>query len=133
MLLKKDTTKAQNKICALSQETDQKILDFRDARDWKPFHNPKDLAISLSLEAAELLECFQWSADDLIVAEKRHAMAEELADVLIYGILFADVLGLNPDEIVRAKIERNAEKYPQDQARGSKAKYTELKGIARCK
>lgn len=111
---------------SLRPETVQKILDFRDERDWKQFHNPKDLAISVSLEAAELLECFQWSGADTEAARKKKAMAEELADVLIYAVLFADRAGLDIDEIVRKKLEKNARKYPASLARGSSRKYTEL-------
>lgn len=111
----------------MRQETIDKIFKFRDERNWKQFHNPKDLAISLSLEAAELLEVFQWSAEDLICAEKIGKIREELADVMIYCILMADACGLDRDEIVAEKIKRNQEKYPVDQAFGNKAKYTELK------
>lgn len=111
---------------SLRPETVQKILDFRDERDWKQFHSPKDLAISVSLEAAELLECFQWSGADTEAARKKDAMAEELADVLIYAVLFADRAGLDIDEIVKKKLEKNARKYPASLARGSSRKYTEL-------
>lgn len=112
----------------MTQETINAILKFRDDRDWKQFHNPKDLAISISLEAAELLEVFQWSAEDIRCEEKIGKIREELADVLSYCILMADVCGLDLDEIVREKIKRNNEKYPVEKAYGSKEKYTELKG-----
>lgn len=115
----------------IKPEVAEEILKFRDEREWKPFHNPKDLAISISLEAAELLEIFQWSADDLEVKEKRQAMSEELADVLIYAVMLADRSGLNLNEIITAKMKKNAERYPADQAKGLKAKYTELKKLAR--
>ena len=110
------------------QETIDKVLKFRDDRDWKQFHNPKDLAISISLEAAELLEVFQWSGEDVNCKEKRHKIEEELADVVNYCILMADACGLNLDEIVSKKIEKNNEKYPVEKAYGNKEKYTELKG-----
>ena len=103
------------------------VLKFRDDRDWKQFHNPKDLAISISLEAAELLEVFQWSAEDVTCENKMDKIKEELADVVNYCILMADVCGLDLDEIVREKIKRNSEKYPVEKAYGSKEKYTELK------
>ncbi|MFU0842367.1 MAG: Nucleotide pyrophosphohydrolase [Burkholderia sp.] len=115
----------------ISEETAKAVLAFRDERDWKRFHNPKDLAISLSLEAAELLELFQWSGKDLDVPEKRGRMAEELADVLMYALMFADAAGIDADAAVREKLRRNAERYPAALSRGSSAKYTELKRRAR--
>ena len=112
----------------ITQETVDKVIKFRDDRNWKQFHNPKDLAISISLEAAELLEVFQWSADDVICESKKDKIKEELADVVNYCILMADACNLDLDEIVQAKIKRNNEKYPVEKAYGSKEKYTELKG-----
>lgn len=111
----------------MTQETINQVLKFRDDRNWKQFHNPKDLAISISLEAAELLEIFQWSADDIACEDKMDKIREELADVVNYCILMADICGLDLDEIVREKIKRNNEKYPVEKAFGSKEKYTELK------
>lgn len=111
----------------LRDETIQRVIRFRDDRDWKQFHTPKDLAISMSLEAAELLELFQWSGTDLECADKRDRLREELADVLSYCILMADVCGLDLDEIMNEKVSRNEAKYPVEKARGSAAKYTELK------
>ena len=110
----------------LSDETIQRVLQFRDDRDWRQFHTPKDLAISMSLEAAELLEVFQWSGADLECAEKRDRVREELADVLSYCILMADVCGLDLDEIMNEKVDKNEAKYPVEKARGSAAKYTDL-------
>ena len=110
----------------MKQETIDMVLKFRDDRNWKQFHNPKDLAISISLEASELLEVFQWSADDLVCAGKTDKIKEELADVLNYCILMADACGLDIDEIIQAKVKRNSEKYPVELAFGNKAKYTEL-------
>ena len=79
-----------------------KAIQFRDDREWKPFHNPKDLAISVSLEASELLELFQWSGADLEAAGKKPQMAEELADVMIYCIYMADALHIDiPDAILK--------------------------------
>ena len=111
----------------MTQQTINQVLAFRDTRNWRQFHNPKDLAISLSLEAAELLEVFQWSGEDLICDDKLDKIREELADVLSYCILMADACGLDLDEIVQAKVKKNAEKYPVEKAYGNKAKYTELK------
>ena len=85
----------------MTQQTINQVLQFRDDRDWRQFHNPKDLAISLSLEAAELLEVFQWSAEDLHCEEKMDKIREELADVVSYCILMADACGLDLDEIVQ--------------------------------
>lgn len=111
----------------ISKETVELVKKFRDDRNWRQFHNPKDLAISLSLEASELLEIFQWSADDLECTDKIDKIREELADVLCYSILLADRCGLDTDEIIREKMNKNGEKYPVDTAYGNKAKYTELK------
>ena len=116
----------------MREETIKEIIKFRDDRDWKQFHNPKDLAISLSLEAAELLEVFQWSAEDLQCAEKIDKIKEELADVVNYCVLMADVCGLDLDEIVLEKIKRNNEKYPVELAKGKKDKYNELKEDSEC-
>ena len=84
----------------LRDETIQRVLRFRDDRDWRQFHTPKDLAISMCLEAAELLEVFQWSGTNLECADKLPQLREELADVLSYCILLADVCGLDLDEIM---------------------------------
>ena len=111
----------------MTQETINKILQFRDERDWRQFHNPKDLAISISLEASELLEVFQWSAEDVKCTEKMDKIREELADVINYCVLMADACSLDIDEIVQAKIKRNNEKYPVELAKGSKEKYDQLK------
>ena len=102
------------------------ITDFRDERNWKQFHNPKDLAISLSLEAAELLEVFQWSANDLEVIDKREELKEELADVLIYAFHLCDVCDLDAEEIILDKLKKNEKKYPIEKAYGNKEKYTKL-------
>ena len=110
----------------LRDETIRRVLQFRDDREWRQFHTPKDLAISLSLEAAELLEIFQWSGTDLECRDKLGRIREELADVLSYCVLMADVCGLDLDEILNAKVDQNAAKYPVEKARGSAAKYTEL-------
>jgi|UniRef100_UPI00307ABE4C NTP pyrophosphatase (non-canonical NTP hydrolase) len=110
----------------LRDETIRRVIQFRDDREWRQFHTPKDLAISLSLEAAELLEIFQWSGTDLECRDKLGRIREELADVLSYCVLMADVCGLDLDEILNAKVDQNAAKYPVEKARGSAAKYTEL-------
>lgn len=108
------------------EEIREEILTFRDDRNWRQYHNPKDLAISICLEAAELLEVFQWSGTDLAAESKRDKINEELADVLIYSFLMADAVGADVNDIILRKLKMNDEKYPVDKAFGSKAKYTEL-------
>lgn len=115
----------ENKL-VISRETTEKILSFRNERNWSQFHNPKDLAISVSLEAAELLECFQWSGSDTEVTSKLEAMKEELSDIFIYSILLADRLKIDLDEVIQAKIAKNAEKYPVEKSFGKSSKYTEI-------
>ncbi len=110
----------------MTEETVKLILKFRDDRDWKQFHNPKDLAVSISLEAAELLEVFQWSGTDIVCADKKDKIAEELADVINYCVLMADTCDLDIDEIVQKKVALNNEKYPVDKAKGKSDKYNEL-------
>ena len=110
----------------MTQETINQVLKFRDDRNWKQFHNPKDLALSISLEAAELLEVFQWSGSDTVCASKKAKIREELADVLNYCILMADVCGLDMDEIIQEKIKYNNVRYPVEKARNSAKKYDEL-------
>ena len=111
----------------MTEETIRQILKFRDDRDWKKFHNPKDLAISISLEAAELLEVFQWSGADVSDEGKQEKIREELADVVNYCVLMADACGLDLDEIVREKIKVNNEKYPVEKAKGKSNKYNQLR------
>lgn len=108
------------------EEVVEKALAFREERDWTQFHNPKDLAISISLEAAELLEVFQWSGQDVTVESKTERIKEELADVVIYCIYLADTLGLNLPDAISSKLDENARKYPAEKARGNARKYTEL-------
>ena len=108
------------------EDAAMKARAFRDEREWRQFHNPKDLAISISLEASELLETFQWSGDDLSVPAKQGCMAEELADVAIYCIYLADVLDVDLAKAVNDKIDENARKYPIDKSKGTSRKYTEL-------
>ena len=106
--------------------TMDKINKFRDDRDWRQFHNEKDLAISISLEAAELLELFQWKSPEEVRENRIERIKEELADVLIYSHMLASNLDLDIDEIIEAKLEKNNIKYPVDKSRGNKEKYTEL-------
>ena len=110
----------------MREETINKILKFRDDRDWKQFHNPKDLAISISLEAAELLEVFQWSGADVSNEGKQDKIKEELADIVNYCVLMADACELDLDEIVQEKIKINERKYPVEKAKGRRDKYDKL-------
>jgi len=102
------------------------IIAFRDKRNWKQFHTPKDLSISLSLEAAELLECFQWSGSDLEAKNKQAQMEDELADILIYSVLFADAINADIPTIIKNKLKKNSEKYAVSNAFGNAKKYTEF-------
>lgn len=100
------------------------ITSFRDARCWKQFHSPKDLAISISLEAAELLEIFQWSGSDTSASGKEDRIKEELADVMIYCGLLADNMGFDIGDIISQKIDINNKKYPIEKSYGRSDKYT---------
>jgi len=97
------------------------LRTFVAEREWAQFHTPENLAKSISIEAAELLECFQWNADADIGAVK-----EELADVLTYCLLLADRLGVDPNQLVLDKLELTRAKYPADRARGRSTKYDAL-------
>jgi NTP pyrophosphatase (non-canonical NTP hydrolase) len=104
----------------------QKIVEFRDARNWKQFHTPKDLAISLSLEAGELLENFQWKSSEEAVQTNLENIKDEIADVVIYALLLSHELGIDLEKAVIDKIKKNEQKYPIEKSFGSKKKYTEL-------
>ena len=99
----------------------QKLRAFSDERDWDQFHTPENLAKSISIEAAELLECFQWLPDG-----DPQAVKEELADVLTYCYFLAMKVGLEPDQIVLEKLALTAQKYPVEKSRGSGVKYDQL-------
>lgn len=101
----------------------KKIVKFRDERDWEQFHNSKDLALALSVEASELLELFLWKKNEDFNLDK---LKDELADVLMYALLLADKNDLDIHQIVLDKIMKNAEKYPVDKAKGNATKYNEL-------
>ena len=101
----------------------QRLLAFRDARDWEQFHNPKDLALAISVEAGELLELFLWKEPE---AANRDKVKEELADVLAFAFLLANKYGLDIKEILLEKIAANDKKYPVDKAKGTAKKYNEL-------
>lgn len=105
------------------KEITQKLIQFRNEREWEQFHNPKDLAIALSIEANELLELFLWKNAEDADIEK---IKEELADVFAYAFLLADKYKLDVSQIVLDKIKKNEEKYPIDKAKGTAKKYNEL-------
>ena len=106
----------------MNKNTIDRVRKFSEDRDWDQFHSPANLAKSIVIEAAELLECFQWSDTDF---DLQH-VKEELADVLVYSQNLLDKLGLDEDEIVNMKMAQNEAKYPVDKAKGNSAKYTEL-------
>ncbi|QCF26926.1 nucleotide pyrophosphohydrolase [Hydrocarboniclastica marina] len=100
-----------------------RLRQFRDDREWKQFHNPKDLSLALSIEAAELLELFLWKSPEQADVDK---VKEELADVIAYALLLADSYDLDVEKIVLDKIELNEQRYPVSKAKGTAKKYTEL-------
>lgn len=106
----------------MKQETIDRIRKFVSDRAWEPYHTPANLAKSISIEANELLECFQWSDTDYDLEHVK----EELADVIVYCQDMLDKLGLDADEIVMSKMAKNEAKYPVEKAKGSAAKYDAL-------
>jgi len=111
------------------EEMTQKILAFRDARDWKQFHNPKDMAISLSLEASEVLEHFQWKSKEEIekyIVDAKGEIGEELADVMNWVLVMSHDLNIDILEALENKIKKNEFKYPVEKAKGVHTKYTKL-------
>lgn len=105
----------------MRQETIDRIRKFSADRNWDQFHTPANLAKSIAIEAGELLECYQWSDE----ADLEH-VKQELADVIVYCQNMLDLLGLDVDEIINAKMDLNEQKYPVDKAYGSNKKYTEF-------
>ena len=103
------------------EQVKREVIKFTEERNWDQFHTPENLAKSISIEAAELLECFQWSPD-----YDKDAATEELADIVNYCILMADKMGINTEDAVMDKIVKNREKYPVEKSFGSSKKYTEL-------
>lgn len=106
-----------------SEEIIQALIKFRNERDWEQFHNPKDLALAISIESAELLELFLWKKPDDANFEK---VKEELADIFSFAFLLAEKYGFDVKEIVLDKIKINGDKYPVDKAKGTSNKYDEL-------
>lgn len=103
------------------KDVKKEVMKFTEDRNWDQFHTPENLAKSIAIEAAELLECFQWSPD-----YDKKAVTEELADVMNYCIQMADKLDINIEDAIMDKIKKNAAKYPVDNSYGSSKKYTEL-------
>lgn len=112
------------------KDLQKKVVAFRDARDWKQFHTPKDLAISISIEASELLECFQWKSkeqvEEYIKSDKSIEIEEEMADILVYLLNLSDVLGIDLIKVANQKLDENDKKYPVSKSKGNAKKYTEL-------
>ncbi|MFA6042213.1 MAG: nucleotide pyrophosphohydrolase [Patescibacteria group bacterium] len=110
------------------KDLQKRIIAFRDARDWAKFHQPKELAISLAIEAAELLEKFQWQKGGTkeYQDENREDIGDELADVFIYALNLAHQMGFDVKEIVEEKLKKSGLKYPVEKAKGTDKKYTEL-------
>ncbi len=108
------------------QELIDELVKFRDQRDWKQFHTNKDLALALSIEAAELNEIFLWKTTEQAENTDREKIAEELADIFAYALLIAEKNNLDVKQIVLDKLKKNAEKYPVEKSRGNAKKYTEL-------
>ena len=106
----------------MKKETIKRIRDFTIDRDWDQFHSPPNLAKSISIEANELLECFQWDENNYDINEVK----EELADVIVYCQDMIDKLGLDVDEIVNAKMDKNEAKYPVSKSKGKSNKYNKL-------
>jgi NTP pyrophosphatase (non-canonical NTP hydrolase) len=111
------------------EEILKKIRAFRDERDWMQFHNPKDMAAAISIEASELQELFLWKSSkdvETCTKEKRGQIEDEIADIAVYLFELADNLGIDLLQAMEAKLAKNAEKYPAGKARGRNSKYTEL-------
>ena len=106
----------------MNEQTKNRIRKFVEDRDWAQYHSPANLAKSISIEANELLECFQWSDTEYNLQHVK----EELSDVLVYCQDMLDALGLDEDEIINMKMDMNEKKYPVEKAKGSNKKYTEL-------
>lgn len=113
----------------ISSDLLEVLIKFRREREWEQFHTPKNLSAALSVEAAELLQIFQWVADaevQKLTIERQADIAREVADIAILLTLFAHDLGLDIEECVKSKVEENEKKYPADKSRGRSAKYDRL-------
>ena len=107
----------------------KQIIEFRDKRDWKQFHNLKDMALSLNLEASEVLELFQWKSEEDVkeyIKSNKEEIGDELADVLYWVLLMSHDLDIDITEALKEKMEKNKKKYPVEKAKGKNSKYTDL-------
>jgi NTP pyrophosphatase (non-canonical NTP hydrolase) len=113
----------------ISEDLKKKLLEFRKKRDWEKFHKPKDLAVSLVIEASELLENFQWKTDkevsEMMKGESFKKVEEEIADIAIYLTYLCNDLDIDVEDVVSNKLEKNRKKYPSEKVRGSAKKYNE--------
>jgi dCTP diphosphatase len=117
--------------CMDPQSVIEEILAFRDERDWGQFHTPRNLAVALAIEAAELQELMLWKDDsevtELVASKPGHGeLSDEIADVMIYALLFCEAAGIDPEAAIRIKLQKNGEKYPVEKSKGRAAKYSEL-------
>jgi len=107
----------------------KQLIEFRRERDWEQFHNPKDIAISLSIEASELLEWFQWRNEaeiqQMLNSDKREALEDEIADVAVYLSYLCHDLNIDLEQVIQRKMQKNADKYPVDKVKGRADKYNE--------
>lgn len=123
------TQKGDSAVPSVLEPLRDRLRAFASARDWEQFHSPKNLAMALAVEAAELVENFQWLTEEQsrdLAPETRQAAREEIADVLLYLIRISDQLGIDPVAAAEEKMIANEKKYPVDKARGTAKKYTEL-------
>ena len=107
----------------------KQIIEFRDKRDWEQFHKPKDLALSLNLEASEVMELFQWKSEEDVkeyIKSNKEEIGDELADVLYWVLLMSHDLDIDITEALKKKMEKNKKKYPVEKAKGKNSKYTKL-------
>lgn len=104
----------------------EKIKKFRDEREWAKYHNPKDIAISIAIEAGELLENFQWKDNDEALSQKKQEIIDEMADVFIYLLLLSDSLSVDIIDAAIKKVDKNSAKYPVSKVYGDYKKYTEI-------
>lgn len=110
----------------MQEKLTEKLIEFRNERDWEQFHDSKNLAVALSLEASELLELFLWTKDGKLPENKRDKLKDEVADVFAYLLLIAEKHQLDLEQITLEKIAKNAAKYPAEKAKGTSLKYNEL-------
>lgn len=113
----------------IERELLKQLIEFRRERDWEQFHNPKDVAISLSIEASELLEWFQWKTAEQVqqrlVSDKREELEDEIADVAVYLAYLCHDLNIDLNQAIKNKMQKNAAKYPRDKVKGRNDKYDE--------